>query len=398
MISRVRLGGSLALLCAAWLVISISLANAWRRDNPSAALAIAPYDARAATILADGLVNSGDIARARAIASSALRREPISARTMRVVAFTSTLRNDPRAIEQFASAQRLSRRDLPTQLWLLERRVSKGDVAGALGHFRVALTTHAESAPVLFPILIGATGEATLLPALARFLKVPAPWRDGLLFRMASTGPSPATLDTLFTLLRRQGADFDDATVQSLIDRLVQGGQFAAAARQYMLATNVVGIGSEVQGGDFQRAVRFHPFDWTLANSGMADAALVGSKGHEAPTLAFHSYGAIGSAATLASRLLLLRPGQYMLRSKGSMISGRASPIWSLDCITGRPLLQPISAAAGDPRMLLRGFFSVPVSGCPAQWLRLRSASNEEDSEMAGSVFDLEVVHLSNVS
>lgn len=90
-----------------------------------------------------------------------------------------------------SAAERLSRRDLLMQLWLIEDRVRQEDVAGALRHYDRALSIYPEAEPLLFPILAGALDTPDIRKGLLGYVKARRPWvRSFLDF---ATGHAPPT-------------------------------------------------------------------------------------------------------------------------------------------------------------------------------------------------------------
>jgi len=153
---------AVAAIGLSWLTVAVSAANALRQVRPDLAHRIMPFDARANAGLAEqASVRMAQDRAARATAAG-LAREALS-RDVTVVAAWRTLgleletegrRGDAERLIRFA--ERLSRRDLPTQLWLIEANVARNDIEGALAHYNIALRTSQAAADVLFPILVQA--------------------------------------------------------------------------------------------------------------------------------------------------------------------------------------------------------------------------------------------------
>ena len=90
-----------------------------------------------------------------------------------------------------AFAERMSRRDLPTQLWLIEERVRRNDIAGALAPLRHRAAHRRQAAPNCCsrcwsprPPMTASSGRS---PAL---LRTDPPWRQAFLFELAQAPPS----------------------------------------------------------------------------------------------------------------------------------------------------------------------------------------------------------------
>src|SRR3546814_1842431 len=61
-----------------------------------------------------------------------------------------------RAAPVFEYSSRLSRREIPVQVWLLQQGLLNGDVEGALGRLDGAMRVSERSRPSLYPILASA--------------------------------------------------------------------------------------------------------------------------------------------------------------------------------------------------------------------------------------------------
>ncbi|MFV3464693.1 hypothetical protein ACNJFH_21305, partial [Mycobacterium tuberculosis] len=95
----------------------------------------------------------GSYARAWRLAQAALQRDPMSVRAVSTLAFLAAEKgNAVQAARLLAYSERLSRRDLPTQLALIETKVQANDVVGALVHYDRALRTSKTSEAILVPV------------------------------------------------------------------------------------------------------------------------------------------------------------------------------------------------------------------------------------------------------
>ena len=158
-------------------------------------LGVMPFDARAKVksaemLLARTRASPPAVARARTLALAALRRDPTMAPAWRLLALAASMQGREReAARLFHFAERLSRRDLPTQLWLIEESVSRNDIPGALRHYDIALRTSLASPELLFPVLTRASGDNNVVGPLGTLLASDPPWRETFLWQLVADAP-----------------------------------------------------------------------------------------------------------------------------------------------------------------------------------------------------------------
>src|SRR5690349_198348 len=153
----VRTLAAAVLALALMVVTQVSVAGEFRSKLPRLALAWVPYDADARTALAANLVsmsaNPDAHAAARELAADALRRSPLSPIALRAVGFSlaSGDKADPaRAGLVLKEAERLSRRDQPTQIWLIQYHLRRQDLRAAMRQMDVALRSASSGSVPLF--------------------------------------------------------------------------------------------------------------------------------------------------------------------------------------------------------------------------------------------------------
>jgi hypothetical protein len=372
-------------LALAVLITQIGMARHLERSDPARAALAAPYDARAAVETARTAMQTGADARApdvRAMVARALARDA----TLTSAIELRALDVDPvRAAKLFELSAAISRRSLPTRLWLIQRAVDRGDVASALGDFDTALRTSTAAPDILFPVLAGATDDPALVGPIAALLDQPEDWRVAFLNYAAGDGHAAAGAAAValrmkdHAVIARSGVD--DTLVASLVDE----GRYPLALQlhdAYRPAPRDKGL---VRDPDFADPAQTFPFGWSFTQTGALDASRISLAGR--PALSYRSLADGSGQAAL--QLLLLPPGGYHLavRTAGPASDPAALPVWSLTCAQGAggqlgAVDQP-AGAAGVADLA----FDVPAD-CPAQWLRLalRPAQAGESSGAIASV------------
>lgn len=375
-------------LAAAWLTVAVGAAGAMRADRPDFALRLAPFDAGARVRseelrLSQGRPTRAKIAAAGQAAREALQRDPTLVSAWRLLAAeASTQRRDRQASRLLHWAERLSRRDLPTQLGLIEESVARNDIPGALVHYDIALRTSTASSEMLFPVLVRATGEASVIGPLATILNRNPPWRTNFLWAFVSGAPSDETLIRTFELIARQDQPLDEPLAQALIQRLVGRSKFAEAWRAFRLTGGGRGAVPGLRNGGFEADNPVPPFDWQLGADANLRAEATHLETRPGQVLALHA--GQGQNGAVARQLIVLTPGQYSL----SAFAG-AMP----EVAPGTVSVAISCAAPGSPSLLAstlpalenrgrehRADFQVPAN-CPAQWLSIGISAPNSDGE-----------------
>lgn len=230
------IGVVVAALALAWLAISITIASSARRGRPDIAIWFDHDQSFALARLANNVqladpTRRGMIA-GETFAHQALERDPTHAIAVRALGFAADSRGQTeRAAKLLRFASRLSKRDLLTQLWLIEYNVKRGDVPAVLQHFDPAISTSPEAMPTLFPILINALSDAQLVRPIAKMLDRQPWWLPSFLNQTALQAPSTSNAAALFLVLAKSGHPIRRDIVTTLAQRLRAQGHNADADR-----------------------------------------------------------------------------------------------------------------------------------------------------------------------
>jgi len=395
------------LAAAAWLpafaiallfVFQISLAGALRSRAPQLALAWVPADSEARARLAGVLTAPGSSSQAHEVAQKlareAVRRSPVNAMALRSLALAAgSGDNAAQAGKLMAEAERLSRRDFPTQTWLIERALRDGDVVGAMRHFDIGMRSSVSSRQLLFPLMANASADPAMAAAIKDRLRDKPEWRFAYLHYLVNFDPDPKRgLDLAREFLDPRVPD-ERADLISFIDRLSAAGQYAAAWDIYA-RFNLGPKASSVSDGGFERDDGVPPFAWELMQDNdlgaYAEAAPDG-KG-QVLRLVAHS-GRIGQ---VARQLMRLGPGSYRLRALLGDIPEDAfdRPQVTVSCAARtdqRAVLTLRPANSGQQARRLEGRFSVPPR-CPFQWLAISIAGDGPLRDVVPWIDEVQVV------
>jgi hypothetical protein len=229
---------------------------------------------------------------------------------------------------------------------------------------------------VLSRLLPGASVQ--LVPALAEYARIPgAPAKLAEVLRgnphlqkplLAALSADPDNAELILALADGRISPSDPATrawESRLLTGLIDRGDYG---RAYSLWRRFSGLGSSAPGilfnGEFRALPAPPPFNWNLSSS----SAGIAEMGDRSLRILYYGRDDI----TFASQLLLLAPGTYRFEAR---VSGQVAPgslVWRIQCAKGGLLKEgalDLQSAAMN--------FTVPPSGCSAQWLRLQGESKD---------------------
>lgn len=319
-----------------------------------------------------------DFNRVAVLARSALAREPTNggyAGTLGLALDAAGKRDEGRRM--IAYAERLTRRDLRVQLWLIEDRVRANDISGALVHYDRALRVSPEVGDILYPVLASAAEDPEIAQPLADLLARRPPWWSQFLLRLVPATQSARSLRIVVGSIAPRREDLGERQLLAFaMNRLVQLGDVRGAFALYRQAVPNSSAPDRVRNGGFDVPNDLPPFDWSLAES-----TSVEPRGEVANSEAAVSALRLGDAAgqpIRARQLLILPPGEYDLTAMAGDVAaeGSAAPSVQLECVQGATTsglaVFPIKKAGPDG-FKMKGRFSVPSARCTAQWLIVRA-------------------------
>ena len=375
-------------LVAAALVLAVGIKGAaihLARSDPRAAAMLAPYDARAAVaaaqaeVAAGGNVASPDL---RRLTLAALSRDATVTPAIEMRALQAEAQHDAaRELRLFQLSSAISRRSLPTRLWLIQRSVDRGDVAGALENFDIALRTSMTAPDTLYPVLASASSDPGLAAPIARILDRPEDWRVGFLHYAITEAHAGPGVAAVMLQMRDRRLITDKQLDQSLIGELLVEKHFALARQVSDTFGARAGAGLVADPG-FADSRMQYPFGWDLIQTGTSGA----ERTHAGSQTALEYQVSPGGGGQAATQLLTLAPGDYRLTvTTARPANDRVSqPFWTLTCgdeggdqlaLLDQPAIAGASAATD---------FTV-TPDCTGQWLALTLRSSDEPN-LTGAV------------
>ncbi len=356
-----------------------------RDDDPERALRLNASDAVALVLRMDRrLVQLGgvghDPAALTAAARRALRSEPLSPGALRQIGLAADAASDHnRARALMLISNRVSRRDLGAHGWMIADRVAVGDIAGALDHYDLALSTDDRAAALLFPVLSAALVDPQIRSAFSPLIGKARPWMAGFLGHAIASNARPQDLAEM--VMARGGLPGEPgygALETQLLTQLVAREQYAAAYR-YGLSLRGGRAGALSEVGFTEQAMNpaLAPLTWQLT-----DQPEVRARRDDASRLAV--LAASNARGVAAGRVLFLRPGAYhFTQAVAPLPQTEPAPLtWELRCLPPGPsdLIWRQVVPASQSATRYRSAITIPGQ-CQAQQLSLIITGRDLQSE-----------------
>jgi len=379
-----------------WAIVSVTAAGVFRASNPELALRFQPLDARANAASAKAMVVRGGarmLGTAQQRARAALARDPTAVDAISTLGIIASLqgRNDL-ADRRFRHAERMSRRDLVSQLWLIERNVQANDIAGALRHYHIALSTSVLARQQLVPILISASSDRAIVGPLRSLLRTRPIWRNNFIERLISEGADPGAMVAVTKGILDHRTQPDRGYLNTLLGRLVQMGAYGRAWEAWSDASRgEAGSTAGLRDGEFRMVDGLPPFHWVYSTE---PGLLSERRPRETPAEGFALHlPASNRAGETATQLLRLSAGRHLIAATVGNVAGEpeSRPHLSVRCAgAARAALLDLSfPSAGSSGETMRASISVPED-CPFQWLAIHVRGNLDgesaDSPWIGSI------------
>lgn len=389
-----RLGAVALLAWLAYLTVATSIARLSQSVNPQLALEWRPNDARALASAASQGFRSGTpppnvLAASEELARRAVAREAILPSAYAVLAQVARFRGQPgRSARLLAYGDRLSRRNLATQILFAEIGGRTGDLEGMLDHLHTVFQVSPEGRVRAVPPIAAATADPRSIVPIAQLLRRDTDWRLPLINSIIARSPSLDNVVKLIGEVERQSGQLPDEQRRLLIDRLIRRKRFELAEPIFRSGRGRDGNPAVLR-LDFDGSARGATYGWHLVQTDATEAAIVPRAGKGG---ALH-FGLFGERRVEFARyLLFLPPGAYSLEASVEVSdrSGGARLGYAITCATDSRRLLDGEAEERDQVKLARRF-SVPAAGCGAQWLSLSPSHSGAGPRIEGQVSDVTI-------
>lgn len=272
----------------------------------------------------------------REVALAALDVQPLNAPALRLLAMWEEGQNHPERANHFAYlSEKVTRRDLLTQLFLLERAVAKGNIPAVLTHYDKALRVSPDSKQLLFPVLMSAMDDPSIRDSLAVYAEDPAPWIGGFLFTTLDTkGGAVSTAKLLLNPRVRASNPLLTKLSDNLLTHLANQQAFALAEQIIKKRSkNHYQTMSDLSFSAETTSQTYGAFSWQVTDNTDADIAFQRKTGGGQ-----NLYISIAPYASpdrsLVERILHLTPGQYRFVERQTAGASNSVPYWQIECAT----------------------------------------------------------------
>jgi hypothetical protein len=378
------LAAALLALALVFLIVRISVVNALLEVSPELAATVAPGDSSLALDrVSDALRRGGDIDEAtRNTSRHAFERAPLASEPLLLAARQALDAGDQaRADRLIAMAHRRNPRSRYTLMLLLEQHLRHGRAEDLAGVMAVLTRLQSEAGEVLLSLLARMATEPQTSEAVREVIQSDPAIRVGVLEQLARQGADPDRILELAGGDSPPGPGEETPRWQRLmLEGLVSRGEVTSAYEAWtrLAGAQAASAGALVYDPDFTRLPGPPPFNWSFEQTshGFAEVS------RTSPGL-FAEYYARKSVS-LGGQLVRLPPGRYNLgfKAEGKADGEDGRLAWVISCHpSGRPIGEvPITGVDYTPKTI-SGSFTVPASGCPAQWLRLVGKASEFPKE-----------------
>lgn len=357
----------------AWQMIVAMLAE---RAPVEIAVRVAPGSTIALVRAADAEFATSQFEDAAELGRSALRIAPFNARALSIVGRAQDAAGDLDAADQTLTlAGNWSLRDDPTHAWLMNRRLSQGDYASAFAHAETLARRDSPSQPQLYELftVAGMASPAGLKSLVGALSRSPA-WRKSYLASAWIRPDTDQLLADLAVHLEQTSAPLQDVELTGIYRRWLDARQ-PALIRVLQQSLQRPDLSDGLWNGRFDSDEGVAPLDWSFAVAAGVSAQIVETGEPDRGTaLLVETNGA--TSGTALSQLLLLSPGPatFGIMQRVEVAAPQSDLQWKILCFeTGAVLGSWSSGNTLQTKWNKQVHdFSVPASGCEAQWLQLQ--------------------------
>ncbi|WP_156460908.1 hypothetical protein [Sphingomonas sp. Leaf339] len=359
-----------------WFVCEQGIAAIAARTNSTALLSRfdpAKYP-DAGTRLAQIDLAKGRFDQAAALARAATLANPLNVRAVRTLGLALDVSDKTASTHIMRTAEKLSRRDTQTSMWVLRDAALNQDVPRALDQIDALARRQVQSKLTSKIFYAGLTDDPSRR-AFAKLLARRPPWRSGFFANIRVNLPvnSYEQMELFLNQLDRTNAPASAEERMTFIDRMVDSGDVRRARAYWFRSFNISSENQAQTPYDPQFRVvaarradaPISPFDWAI-NQDMNQYISLRST-DEGPALDIAPGSGDGTA--LISQTLMLAPGSHRIDTVVEGPADQAPAGWQLVCSQSNSALIRSFARPGDE---LSGVtIDVPANGCSTQRLIL---------------------------
>ncbi|QYU68623.1 hypothetical protein J4558_00275 [Leptolyngbya sp. 15MV] len=381
---------SVAIVLAALGIASVGQTAAViiQKSSPEQALMLGPGNGVTTALAAERVFllspSKEPDSRAAQLAKQALRSDPTAIKGVTVLALQAQLRGETEgARELFKYALLLSRRELQPHVWAIEEGVERGDIAGVLRTYDLALRTSRGSRETLFAPLANGLREPMVRRRIVEMVADRPEWKDDFLRHVATLGDDPASGARFFQDMRAAGLSPPEEFDAGLVSQFIARGQYEEAWRYYSSFREVASRDAARDPDFLLDNITRTEFDWHFTSNPGFSAVILrdGDEGQ------FDFSTPPSSGGPLLRQLQLLPPGSYRLSGVTRDIEQPDSslPYWVLECRDGRELGRVAVPNSASMSGRFGGTLVVPAN-CPVQILSFMARPTSARGGLVGQI------------
>jgi tetratricopeptide (TPR) repeat protein len=351
-----------------------------------------------------GLDRSVDLSRIRAEAAAAVMRDPLNPRALRLLGqVADASRDEPDALKLMTAAAQISLHETAALYWLLLKSTEARDFKAAIYYADALLRTNPQLAPSVGPVLARFAEQKKAKDLIKTALERNPPWRQMFFAYLVGSVSDPRTpLDLLLTL-RKSPTPPDLTVVSDYVNTLITHKLYELAYYTWLqfLPAEQLRTAGFLFNGNFDSKPSGMPFDWKISQGSGVDVDIVHTSdrfdGHA--LLVDFLYGRVDYRAV--RELVLLAPGAYQLdgQYKGKLVGPRGMK-WRVACADGGSQIaeSPMISGPTSTWKDFRFVFTVPRTGCRAQYVRLDLDARMASEQLVTGSMLFDELHISRVA
>lgn len=321
-----------------------------------------------------------------ALASDAIRSEPLAPRGMEILGLLAT--TDGKTDEAYnwmSSAAKRSLRRRGAVYWMLNRNLAAHDYASAAHYANALLRSDPRSMPLVITTIAKMAETPDARPEIQKLLAKGPPWRPAFFIYLRGHVRDPRTPLKLLISLENTKHPPTNAEIKTYLRLLIDHRLYALAYYSWLqfLPANKLRKAGPIFDGNFQFPPSGLPYEWNIQSEAGAITEIVprdDRPAEQALSIELRN-GRIDFHPVY--QMLALKPGHYVLSGlfKGE-IQGRRGLRWKVECLNPLSTLAETEMFLGKvPRWTKFTITFDAPPDCQAQMLELvldaRSASEK---------------------
>lgn len=268
----------------------------------------------------------------KAVLLNGLERDPLSKVALRVFGTAEAIvEHEDAARDYMTLAERVSRRDTPTQIWMILDKASHRNLPGTIAHYDKALSISSAASSLLYDSLTKALAFPEIDPQLAPYLHKGRSWTDGFVLYATQNIENVADLGRILAAAAPLPPSSQrDVILRQVLEKYGKQGDIAGArtfaismmhAKASVLDNFALNEQTTNEG--------FAPLTWTIPADGMMAVAFAGED--------VEAIAPPDTSGGLLTRTMSIEPGRYRLQHAVNYPEGGEplSLAWRATCMTG---------------------------------------------------------------